>query len=1219
MNEVFARGGQPYPGLRPFTRFEAPIFHGRAQHVVDMLTRLEKTRFLAVVGGSGSGKSSLVRAGLLPALKKGYLLSAGADWRFIVIKPGNNPYRNLAHGIRVSAEGVDHPAPADVSFTDAILRTSHHSFVEALGDVDSSSDNQELDTRPVLLLVDQFEELFRFRQLGSSTGESKDQPTHERRNEAAGFVSLILAAAKQVDVSVHVILTMRSDFIGDCDAFEGLPNAVSSSQFLVPRLTREQMHDAIEKPLVHFDASAEAALVNRVINDAGTDPDQLPLMQHALMRSWYHAKARWVQDTAVDRILTLVDYQAVGGFQEALTQHANEAFLDEKADDAIIRNLFLCLSRRESNGQIVRRDATIAEVAAIAGVTPERVYPVVHAFRENHRHFIVASPPDDLTADTVLDLSHEALLRQWDKLEAWIDEEADSAADYLWLVDNARRKGQTDEIDSLRGLDLQRALKWKERQNPNAAWAARYDSSFDEAIGYLSASEEAEEIRLRQENKTRRLVLRVVVGLVLFVLATLMFWALGERETAQQKRNDAEEAQEYAQHLLQSASSRQIAFASETVEKADSGLSLLLAMEAVEIEFTPEAIKELYDSLTASNERLKIRHPQTVRYAAWNAAGDRILTYCIDGRARLWSYDRERIRAQLMNDWEAVENASWDTDRANVLTLQRDDTIVMFDRDGELIQRGEVPDTLIPVNLRSRKSEAVWPREVGHFKQAIERSISDSLGNEIPIDFIRGHLQTVKHVALKSPWRSDIRNLFLTVSEDNTGRVWTDSPTQPALRTTLGIPFQKTNGFEKTIERAGRSQKAIFRGHSGSVLWGSWHPEGKHVITASKDTTVRIWEVDVLVNSPPKLPQDTDWIPTLRRWSADGSSILQADDEGEVRLYPDVDGQPATYLLLNSPRNEKIDHVTFYPDNGRAPIRKIVTTTDLSLSAWDIPESTDIPVHQEPLIPTLSIPKFSQRFADFTGWSDSGELLLLTLDAVLMDYAELGKDPRTFTIPHARNSYANISPDGRMVLLADDEGDVRVYSSAANLKDYVRLIGHQEQILDADWYQDGGSGGPVKILTTSFDQIPRVWTIPPLEKFSADKPLAINPTLELVGHLTPVRKGRWKPQGHKDESYEPRILTVGVGGTVGLWDGNGKNVAFLGADSDKISEASWTNEGNILVIHPDGSSRIWPGTVEELLSQAKARESWVIDIESGSPKEGPRVLTPDERRLNIDD
>jgi len=268
---ALARALLPYPGLRPFERHEADIFFGRETQVDAMVDRLGRAHLLAVTGSSGSGKSSLVRAGLLEALETGLLATAGPVWRFATLRPGSHPMTELAAAL-LDALGAARTAD-DVALRRAGLERGPLSLIEEL------RERPQPDRGNLLILVDQFEELFRYQGLAG-------------REEAEAFVALLLASANERHVPIYIVLTMRSDFLGRCAEFDGLAEAVTDAQYLCPRLSREQIRSAIEGPAKVFGGMVEPRLVSRIVDDMGTDPDQLPLMQHALMRLWELARAR---------------------------------------------------------------------------------------------------------------------------------------------------------------------------------------------------------------------------------------------------------------------------------------------------------------------------------------------------------------------------------------------------------------------------------------------------------------------------------------------------------------------------------------------------------------------------------------------------------------------------------------------------------------------------------------------------------------------------------------------------------------------------------------------------------------------------------------------------------------------------------------------------------------------------------------------------------------
>ena len=211
----------PFPGLRPFHEDESQLFFGREGQTDELLRRLRKHRFLAVVGTSGSGKSSLVRAGLLPSLYRGFMTQAGSRWRVAIMRPGENPIGNLAEALsnRILATSAIEESGIQRIVTETMLRRGRLGLVEVV-----KSANLPARTN-LLVVVDQFEELFRF----------QNTQKQNREDEAAAFVKLLLAAAQQQGVSIYIVLTMRSDFLGDCAQFRDLPEAINDSQYLIPR------------------------------------------------------------------------------------------------------------------------------------------------------------------------------------------------------------------------------------------------------------------------------------------------------------------------------------------------------------------------------------------------------------------------------------------------------------------------------------------------------------------------------------------------------------------------------------------------------------------------------------------------------------------------------------------------------------------------------------------------------------------------------------------------------------------------------------------------------------------------------------------------------------------------------------------------------------------------------------------------------------------------
>ncbi len=522
----------PYPGLRPFKRDESDIFFGREEQTDQLLEKLSQTRFISVVGLSGCGKSSLVRAGMFAALETGYLSNAGAQWRMAAMRPGNQPLYNLA---KTLLEKVvlprDNKDEADVERLSGVI-ASHG----PLGLVEVLRETPLPEKTNLLLLVDQFEEIFRYYR-------------EENLDEAEAFVDLLLTSAEQREVPIYVVITMRSDFIGNCALFHDLPEMLNSGQFLIPRLTREQQRMAAVGPAKVFGGDIEPRLVNRLLEEMGNDPDQLPLLQHCLMRMWFRARTQAGERNESEQNginMTLEDYETTGGLKDALSNHAEEAFaeLDQKGQH-IAKTMFRCLSERGSDQRDTRRLAKVREIATVAKVSASEVMKVVEVFRHPDRCFLTPAAGVPLEPDSVLDISHESLIRQWRRMSGWVEQEADSTEKYRHLERTAMlwRQGHAA---LWRSPDLDIALKWKEEETPTQEWASRYGNHFDLAIEFLETSEQEERRSQKERERQRGLKLKyarrqlavVIVGLVIAV--GLAVWAIWERSNVQKAKTEVE-------------------------------------------------------------------------------------------------------------------------------------------------------------------------------------------------------------------------------------------------------------------------------------------------------------------------------------------------------------------------------------------------------------------------------------------------------------------------------------------------------------------------------------------------------------------------------------------------------------------------------------------------------------------------------------------------------
>jgi tetratricopeptide (TPR) repeat protein len=484
----------PYPGLRPFEPEEWMIFFGREVMIADVIERLARQHLVFIHGASGSGKSSLVRAGVLPKLAR-QQSRQGRLWTTAIMRPSGGPLWNLASEL-ARLEG----RPGEVDRIGEILRLFNRRDA-SLAAIVAGLDG--LAGADICLLIDQFEELFRFE-------------AETSREEAELFISLLIdlipgedgeARAPEAgdappapESNLYVIITMRSEFLGECARFDRFAEAINRAQYLVPRLTRASLTRSICYPARNYGGTVTQELADCLIAEVRGKPDELPLIQHGLMVLWNEAtKAPADGKFLIDR--PLID--ALGGLTKCLSDHAEEVLLSAAPDEARMHGaerMFRALTETNAEGQVIRRPLAFGELVTVAGIPAADVHAIIDAFRADGVCFLTPYLPSPIEDRTVIDISHEALIRCWQRLHDWVKKEVAAAEKYGELE---RRAGQWSRRrnEVLAGDELREYLSWWEAEMPTAPWAMRHGKDFDLVQKFLTASQAEEE---RQESRQKR-------------------------------------------------------------------------------------------------------------------------------------------------------------------------------------------------------------------------------------------------------------------------------------------------------------------------------------------------------------------------------------------------------------------------------------------------------------------------------------------------------------------------------------------------------------------------------------------------------------------------------------------------------------------------------------------------------------------------------------------
>ena len=857
----------PYVGLRPYEFHEAALFYGRGEHIAEMVRTLRKGHFLAVVGSSGSGKSSLVRAGLLPAIAAGFMDGGeeASDWRFVIMRPGLDPYENLLRELLPQVAPGQSLDSVTIEFRRQTLRGGPRGLIEAV------ADSLLPEPARLIVLVDQFEEIFRFLERGGPSTPDDDTSVADRRNATLAFVDMLLATTAEGDPHVYVVLTMRSEYLGECEAFLGLSAAIAKSQFLTPRMTREQIQDIIERPIQAVGGRVEPKVVTDLLNSLGTAQDQLPRVEHILLQMWNR-----VRETRKDQPLCLTqdDYRGAGGFEAALNQHADQLYGElgpgpepgqPSEKQRVAERLFRSLAVRSPQGTLVRRLSSLGEVASIAGVSEQVVAEVVEHFRQPGCNFLVATPQTPLTGKTTLDISHEALLRQWDRLGKWLDEEAKSAADYCRLEADARswQKNeksflQSPELD----ISLQHYQKW------TSEWAHRYGTDFDLAIQYLKESQaekkrhDAEEEARRNElageraraaqgeqkaARSRRTAIRLVGALALAIALALI--ALKQRQIAKQQSELAAKERELA--TAQSIAARTYLLLGDRLDTA-----LLLATEAQKLAtqaqpgiLLPDTIGTLLTGAYYNRRLLTYLHGASpVNAVAFSHDGKQVATGDFDGNVVLW----DAVTHRVIEKFPKSENLGLANDAVRAIAFSTDGRYMAVSSNSVWLRdlvKGE--NRLLPPDAGA--TPPVYALAFSGDSKLL--AYGDKKGSIVIRDMMAD-----SSVTLRAPPASEVRGLSfgqdakLLAAGFGDGRIstWGRSADAWVARENLEFAHQHPTDPELDPERRAENVKSDSDGKAVRCL--AVAPDGKYLAAGRASGAVDLYDLslsDPSVNTPP--------------------------------------------------------------------------------------------------------------------------------------------------------------------------------------------------------------------------------------------------------------------------------------------------------------------------------------------------------------------------------
>lgn len=1205
------RPSRPFPGLRPFRSEEACIFFGRGPQIRAMVERLEENRFLAVVGASGAGKSSLVKAGLIPAVKEGYIIGEEPTWNVIESRPAGDPFRQLASSICTIRPDENLSASA---FLDEALRCGPDGVADAL--IEAGADAG----LPVLLLIDQFEEVFRY-------GSREDAS-----NDPALFVNRLLAATRSQKLPIYVILTMRSDFVGQCDRFRGLPEAISESQFLTPRLRRAQIREAITEPIRLFSGRIDEVVVNEILNDIGDEPDQLPLMQHALMRAWRFAE----RDNG--SLIGGEIWKSVGGLAGALSNHAELAWkILTPRQQLHTEILFRLLSEQLPNQPVTRRISSFEEWRDVSGAKEQQAAGLLDFLNGDDRNFLVVSE------DGQIDISHEALFRQWSRIKEWVEREVEDARLLDRLADASKQWRELIDAENWRGAskvvwawsqsqDLERYIRWlwppdvpqlpgrfqtltyfyrgKLRNPIRERWSNRYnDGSWEFGWG----------LRLLQLSAKRSvgklLATMSITTLTLAFIGVLFVFLYSSNANLGAKLEDKEQEVVDQQVEFRAKSEIQLAIAADALGKPGEAANRLL--RAYDLGRNHPEIRQSASSLFVNlNLPLAtIRHEGAISNAHFSSSGERFVTASEDGTAQIWDARNGQPIGEPLFHEDGVRSARFSKDERHVVTASWDRTARIWD-----VQSGR------PIGGPLRHESIVWSASFSADGKRIVTATVEGLARiwdvksqELVFDALR-HGNRVTSAEFSA---NGLR--VLTASLDSTARIWDAQNGQPigeVIRHDSGVncaEFSRNGARILTASsdgtarvwdaQSGQPVGEVMR-HDGIVWSARFSTDGQRVVTAGRDGNVRVWSAEsghptgVILRH-----QSSVW---LAEFSLDGHWVLTASTDGTARIWDSRSGQPVGKAM----RHEDAVVSAQFSGDGR---RVVTACSDGIARIWDALSEPPVEktLRHEGIVVSAQYSR-DERLVVTASWDGTariwdaqsgkavGELLRhdgrvgsaqFSRDSSLIVTASadktskiwdaqsglpIGEALRHDDVVHT----AQFSPDNQFVLTASSDGTARIWDVTSR-----RTIGdvmvHEDAVLSARF-----SGNSRRVVTASMDGTARIWNVQDGRH-----------GVITLRHDSLVSSAQFSPDAH--------WVVTASNGTARIWDarsgeqhgesmrhGSGLFSALFSEDGAKVLTASW-----------DGTARIWNAENCQPIGEPlrHSQDSWVLGAKFNSG--GQRVLT----------
>ncbi len=1159
----------PYKGLNYFDETDADLFVGRedlTSKLVERVISLTSTglprmeRFLAVVGASGSGKSSLVRAGIIPALRWN---KKSTDWQIHVFTPTAHPLESLA--ISLTRENSSITQTAALIDDLARDRRSLHLFAKRKLELNNNA--------RLLLVVDQFEEVF-------ALCRSEEEKT--------SFIGNLLAAASEANGPVIILLALRADFYAHCANYIHLREALAQNQEYIGAMNDAELRHAIEEPAQRGRWEIESGLTDLLLHDVGHEPGALPLLSHALMETWHRRRAR---------TMTMSGYASSGGVRGAIAETAEAVFADRFTHEQqdVARRIFLRLTELgdETSTGDTRRRANLSELI----LKPED---------KDTTQIVLKTLADArliTTSEDSVEVSHEALIREWPTLRGWLEDNREGLRLHRHLTESAQEWDEMDREPSMlyRGARLTQVQEWAmphrdemnalEREFLGASIETREREAMEREAQrqreLQTAQKLAESQRQRAEEQTgfakqlskRALYLTTAFIVALLMAFTALYFGSQARQTAITAQNDK-----------RIATSRELAAASLNNLDVDPERSILLALQSISTTrdangiVLPESLEALHRAIVSSPIRMTLTGHQTRVFSVdYRPDGKQLATIGDDGTVILWDAKTGSEQFRMIGS----------TVPSDLFTEQR----LVYSPDGNLLAACDSDQIKVydPVSGR------------------LIRALSGHKGDSVSVDFSLDG----KYIA--------------SGGADTTVRIW-------------------DAGSGKLIH--------VLNGHSLEVGGLAFSPEGKYLLSSSEDGTLIIWDVATgeLLRT---LPEFTIF---KARFSSDGTRVAVATANG-LQVWNYTSGEPMSFdedqaILTISDGASGI----FSPDGRQIAAMSFGVASGNSVKVWDAATGQELftLLGHTDWIGGLAFSPDGKELASTSLdgtvrlWSaepgreiatavgpGAGYGFRVTSSPSGNEFATNGGDG-TATIWNAETGESRLtlrgheqevlniafSPDGKYIATGSDDATAIVWDAVSGKK-LLTLLGHEAGVRDITFSPDGKL-----IATGSFDGTARIWDtatgkellniaghegIVPGVAFSPDGTRLATASTDATSKIWDVRTGKlvFTLVGHTsgvvDIAYSPdgeQIATASSDSTAKIWDATtGRELLTLTGHSAELRPVAFSSDGKFLTTGSgDNTAKIWDVESGDEILTLPGSEGGVYGVAFSSLDNGAHLI-----------